>query len=127
MNMNIPFVLRYLNPVIRGEKIIAYAFQEGYNVADTSRMSTVALPDGNGGYEITGSKMLVYNASLADNIIVFASTAKTDETGNITQATTAFIVSKDAPGITICPSPTTLGVKDIPVSQVSACILNDIK
>lgn len=67
-----------------------------------------------GGYELSGSKIWISNASLADFLVVFA---KTDSEA-AHHGMTAFIVPSDAPGLSIAPPISKLGQKAAPTNEV---------
>lgn len=79
----------------------------------------MAIPDGDGGFSLRGKKFWVYNAVLADTLIVFARTVKKDANTDLrTPALTAFLVPANEPGLTIHQPVPKIGARGIPVSQV---------
>ena len=81
----------WLPGVIAGEKILALAYQERSSRFDLARALTKAEPDGDG-FLLSGEKIQVLDAQVADAIIVSASTS-----GGIS----LFLLPKGAPGMAI--------------------------
>ncbi|GAB4359179.1 MAG: acyl-CoA dehydrogenase family protein [Gammaproteobacteria bacterium] len=86
---------RYLPPVVKGERIAAFAISEPDAGSDPAAMTTRAERDG-GGYRIDGTKAWISNAGIADHYLLFARTGEAGARG-----ISAFIVPADAPGLTI--------------------------
>lgn len=87
---------RYLEPYARGEISICTAVTEPNAGSDVSGIQTRAVRKGDG-WVINGRKMFINRADWASYLIVMAKT--TDEDGR--PGTTAFIVDRSAPGVTI--------------------------
>lgn len=88
-----------------GESLGAFALSEGGAGSDAANQQTSARLDDRG-YVINGTKVWVANAEEAAVAIVFART-EPDARG---RGITAFLVPLDTPGITMTPSPESLGV-----------------
>jgi acyl-CoA dehydrogenase/citronellyl-CoA dehydrogenase len=86
----------FLAPVIKGEKIAAIAVTEPGAGSDVAGMTSRAKQDGDD-WVISGTKMFITNAGMADFIIVGARTDPESRHGGIT----TFIVDGDAPGLTL--------------------------
>lgn len=79
---------RFLPPMSRGELIGCFGLTEPDIGSDPSAMKTTATPV-TGGWSLTGNKMWITNAPIADIAIVWAKTP---------QGIRGFIVEKDMPG-----------------------------
>jgi pimeloyl-CoA dehydrogenase small subunit len=95
----------YLEGIMSGEKIFAFAYAEPqgrYNLAD---LQTTAKKDG-GSYVLNGHKAVVIGAPWATHFIVTARTSgdRRDEGG-----VSAFVVAKDADGVSLRSYPTVDG------------------
>ena len=85
--------MKYLPPLLSGEKIGAFGLTEPQAGSDSGSTRTRAVRDGNE-WVINGQKNFITNGSLADVVVV---TAKTDpEKG--TKGISAFIIEKGTPG-----------------------------
>ncbi|MDR7415666.1 MAG: acyl-CoA dehydrogenase family protein [Armatimonadota bacterium] len=95
---------RYLPPMVRGEKIGAYALTEPTAGSDAMAIQTRAVlsPDGRY-YLLTGQKQFITNAALAD---VFITYAKVNG-----EHFTAFIVDRDTEGLTLGEEEHKMGMK----------------
>ena len=84
---------RYLPRLMSGEIIGAYALSESTSGSDAlaARTRATRLPDGS--WSLTGEKMWITNGGFADLFVVFA---KVDG-----EQFTAFLVERDAPGVSI--------------------------
>ncbi|MEL6662682.1 MAG: acyl-CoA dehydrogenase family protein [Pseudomonadota bacterium] len=95
----------HLTGIMSGEQVFAFAWAEPkgrYNLAD---IQTTAKADG-GGYTLNGHKAVVIGAPWATHLIV---TARTSGGQRDTGGITAFIVPKDASGVTTRDYPTVDG------------------
>ncbi len=84
----------------------AVAFGEARALAERPGFATTAVPNGAGGYVLSGTKSYVRNADRAEVFVVFAQVdpaAGWDGLG-------AFVVRRDQPGVTLGPRETTLGL-----------------
>ncbi len=92
----------YLEGIMSGEKVFAFAYAEPrgrYNLAD---LETTATKDG-GGFTLNGHKAVVIGAPWASHLIV---TARTSGDRRDRGGITAFVVPKDASGVTTRDYPT---------------------
>lgn len=95
---------RYLPKLATGELVGAYALTEPGAGSDALSAATTAVLDPDGQhYLLTGTKQYITNAGSADVIIVFAKIGG--------EQFTAFIVDRDAPGLTIGPEERKMGLK----------------
>ncbi|MCC6608451.1 MAG: acyl-CoA dehydrogenase family protein [Burkholderiales bacterium] len=90
----------YLPPVMRGERIAAFALSEPQAGSDVGAIATTAMPDG-GGYLLNGTKTWISNGGIADHYVVFARTGAAQEGKAGTQGLSAFIVEAATPGLEI--------------------------
>jgi acyl-CoA dehydrogenase len=89
---------RYLIPAIAGDRRDCFAVTEEKAGSDPSLIETVAVPDGRGGFQISGEKWFVTVGDVADFLIVQALAG--DE-----RAPTLFLVDKDSPGVRVKRTP----------------------
>ncbi|WP_214317638.1 acyl-CoA dehydrogenase family protein [Nonomuraea sediminis] len=92
---------RYL-PRLAAGTIGAYAISEEQAGSDAFALATTAEPDGDG-FALTGRKCWITNAAEAGLLLVFARTGD--------NALTAFLVERDAPGLTVGPPISKLGIR----------------
>ena len=108
---------KYLPKLATGELIAAYALTEPESGTDAlaARTTAVLTPDKKH-YALTGTKQYITNAGGADVFIIFA---KVDG-----EQFTAFIVDRDAPGLSIGPEERKMGLKG---SSTCAVVLENAK
>lgn len=87
---------RFLQPALRGEKIAGFGLSEPDGGSDIRAMKTRAAKV-DGGYRLTGSKMYITNAPIADFLLVAARTAPELKPESIS----LFIVELPNPGFAI--------------------------
>ncbi|HDN79801.1 MAG TPA: acyl-CoA dehydrogenase [Chloroflexi bacterium] len=97
---------KYLPDMADGVKIGAFALTEPQAGTDAAAICTVAVRDGDE-YVLTGNKIWVSNAGIADVFIVFA---KTDPEAGA-RGISAFIVEKDFPGFKVGRRERLLGLR----------------
>jgi alkylation response protein AidB-like acyl-CoA dehydrogenase len=114
----------WLRRLATGEAIGAFALSEEQAGSDAANQQTVARRD-DGGYVLTGRKVWVANAEVAEMAIVFAATepAGRPSTGSGRPEPAeergrgngigAFLVPLDAPGLRRTPRPESLGVRGL--------------
>ena len=98
----------WLRRLATGEVLGAFALSEAQAGSDAGNQQTTARLDDQG-YMISGRKVWVANAEVADVAIVFAAT----QPGARGRGVSAFLVPLDSPGITRVPSPDSLGVRGL--------------
>ena len=93
---------RYLTPLLAAVRFCAYALTEPQAGSDLAAVSTSAQRDGDsdgdsdgGGWRLTGEKVFIHNAPVADFAVVLARTDP--EAGRA--GLTVFLVDLDSPGI----------------------------
>jgi acyl-CoA dehydrogenase len=91
---------RYLRPLLRGEIRDAYAVTEAEAGSDPSRIASIAVSDGNGGFRLSGEKWFVTSGDVASVLIVMANVVHGDE-----RLPTLFLVDVDASGVSIVDNP----------------------
>ncbi|MDE1860534.1 MAG: acyl-CoA dehydrogenase family protein [Candidatus Micrarchaeota archaeon] len=84
----------YLKPVVRGEKVLAFALTEPDVGSDPPAMATSYEKRGDK-FVLNGTKYLITNGSIADNIIVFAKSKENK------RDITAFIVDTKRKGFSV--------------------------
>lgn len=108
---------RYLPGLASGQKVAAYALTEAEAGSDAMNAKTRAVLSEDGKYYIlNGSKQFITNASWADVIVTYA---KVDG-----EHFTAFIVDRDAPGVSIGAEEHKMGIKG---SSTCSVIFEDAK
>lgn len=104
---------RYIGPIISGEIVPAFCLSEPAGGSDVAAMTTTARRDGNQ-YVLNGRKMWITSAPVADVFVVFA---KTDSNAGH-KGITAFVVPRDAPGLSVGPTEKLLGLHSSPTAEV---------
>lgn len=84
---------RYLRPLLAFERRCAYAITEPEAGSDVAAVRTTALPDG-AGWRLTGEKIWIHNAPVADFAVVLA---RTDPAAG-KRGMSIFLVDADSPG-----------------------------
>jgi glutaryl-CoA dehydrogenase (non-decarboxylating) len=88
---------RYLVPQAQGTQIASYGLTEPSAGSDARAIQTVAIPRGDS-YELTGEKMWISLADVADNFLVFAWTDLEKKKQRDPSGMSAFIVERRFPG-----------------------------
>lgn len=101
-------------PLARGEKQSAFALTEPGAGSDLARLRTVATRDA-GGYRLQGVKKFITRASVADMFVVVAALA--DGPGG-SKGLTAFLVPRDAAGLSVSPIIPKMGWHGVPIAEV---------
>src|SRR6266487_2455770 len=84
---------RWLPPLVRGEKLAAFALTEAEAGSDAANVQTVARPDADGShFLLNGEKRYITNGALAQVLTVMA---RTPVPGKNQSAITAFLVTPD--------------------------------
>jgi alkylation response protein AidB-like acyl-CoA dehydrogenase len=96
---------RYLPPIARGEKIWTLAMNETSSDCDCKGIKTAARLD-DGEYVLSGEKIFVPYAGIADCMLVVARIRKDRM---LEKGLTLFIVDRNKPGIDVEPIPTITG------------------
>jgi butyryl-CoA dehydrogenase len=98
----------WLGGLASGAVLGAFALSEAQAGSDAGNQQTTARLDDRG-YVISGRKVWVANAEVADVAIVFAATQPVASGRGVS----AFLVPLNSPGITRVPSPDSLGVRGL--------------
>ncbi len=88
---------RYLVPQARGQQIASYGLTEPGAGSDVRGIQSVAIRDGNR-YRLTGEKMWISLADVADTFLVFAWTDAAKKQRRDPAGLSAFIVEREFPG-----------------------------
>ncbi len=100
---------RYLPKLASGEMVAAFALTEPGSGSDAASIKTRALPQPDGSFLITGSKIWITNGGIADFFTVFAQ-SEIEKDGQKKDRITAFIVERKM-GVTSGPEEHKLGIK----------------
>ena len=101
---------RYLPMLARGETLAAYALTEPETGSDAQNIKTIAEPDGQGGWKLSGRKIWIGNGQRAGVIVTFAQT-RVERRGEHVLRPTAFIIRPDMPGFKVDRIVRKLGVR----------------
>jgi alkylation response protein AidB-like acyl-CoA dehydrogenase len=110
---------RYLPQLCDGRMIGAHGMTEPGSGSDAFGMRTVARRDG-AGYRLTGTKMFVSNAPVADMFVIFA---MTDPEKAFHGGVTAFLVDRATEGLTTGGAIHKMGLRTSPMGEV---VLDDV-
>jgi acyl-CoA dehydrogenase family protein 9 len=97
---------RYLPRLATGELIAAFCLTEPGSGSDAASIRTTARRDGDD-WVIDGNKLWITNGGIAGFFTVFAKTENADARGHMT----AFIVTKDMPGVSVGPHEDKMGLR----------------
>ena len=111
---------KYLPPVARGEKIMAFALTEPGAGSDAGGTTTTAVQDGDD-FILNGRKTFISGAPMADWAIVFA---KTDPTAKGSRSISMFVVDMKLPGVSCGAKEHKMGINGYPTSDI---ILEDVR
>lgn len=89
--------IEWLPKVASGEVVTSFALTEPEAGSDAGSVKTKATPDGDG-YILNGTKRFITNANIAD---LFTVMARTDPDTPGGKGVSAFIVRRDAPGLSV--------------------------
>jgi alkylation response protein AidB-like acyl-CoA dehydrogenase len=109
---------RYLRPLLAFERRCAYCITEPEAGSDVSGVRTTAARDGSG-FRLTGEKIWIHNAPVADFAVVLA---RTDPAAG-KRGMSIFLVDADAPGYVRGRKEHKMGQR---ASQVGALAFNDV-
>lgn len=109
---------RWLPNLCRGRTIGAFALSESEAGSNAAALATRAVVV-DGGYRLTGRKMFITGGGQADQYLVFATV--NPDAGS--KGITAFVVQKDAIGISFGPAMNKMGIRAATTAEV---ILDDV-
>lgn len=104
---------KYLTPVVKGEKILAFGLTEPGAGSDAGGMTTTAVEDGDY-YVLNGRKTFITMAPLSDFAVIYAKTDMTKGTRGIT----AFIVDMKQEGVSCGKPEKKMGLKGCATSDI---------
>jgi len=110
---------RYLEKLATGEMIAAFCLTEPGAGSDAAALRTRATRDGDD-WVLSGEKLWITNGGFADFFTVFARTG--DEGGKA--HLTAFIVTKDMPGVSVGPHEDKMGLRG---SSTTTVLLENVR
>jgi len=97
---------RYMPKLATGEMIAAFCLTEPGAGSDAASIKTSAVKDGDD-WILNGNKLWITNGGIADFFTVFAKTGTDGERGKIS----AFIVTRDMPGVSNGPHEDKMGIR----------------
>jgi acyl-CoA dehydrogenase len=106
---------RWLPRLASGEITGCLALTEPEAGSDATALQSTAVSDGNNQFLINGTKRYITNAPIADLFTVFA---RTDLNDLSHKGITAFLISRETPGISTGPEHKKMGQSGSPVSEV---------
>ena len=104
---------RLCRRLVDGRGVAAFGLTEPGGGSDAAALQTTAV-ERDGTYFLNGSKMFITNASVADDIVVFA----TQDRNLGYKGVSAFIVEKGSPGLTINPMHGKLGMRSSTTDEI---------
>ncbi len=104
---------RYLKPLLQAKRRCAYAITEAEAGSDVAGIKTAAVETGEG-WRLTGGKLWIHNAPVADFAVVLARTAP--ELGK--RGMSIFLVDRDRPGYRIGRAEHKMGQRASPVGAL---------
>ena len=110
---------RWLAPALRGEAIGGWAFAEAGAGSDAASITTSAAVDGDD-YVLNGAKMYITNGTIADFLVVVASTTP----GQGLKGLSLFLVEADRPGFKVARPLSKLGVR---ASEMAELVFEDCR
>jgi len=105
---------KYLPGIAAGEKLIAFGLSEKASGSDAGSLRTTALPDGDD-YILNGHKKWNTNGGVAS---VFTIYALTDPDKGM-RGISAFLLDRDTPGFTVGKREETMGIRTVPVNELT--------
>jgi alkylation response protein AidB-like acyl-CoA dehydrogenase len=105
---------RYYPKLASGETIAAFCLTEPGSGSDAASIKTTAVRDGDH-YVLSGDKIWITNGGIADFFTVFAKTGDPQERKHLS----AFIVTRDMPGVRTGPHEDKMGIRASSTTTVS--------
>lgn len=110
---------RFYPKLATGEMIAAFCLTEPGSGSDAASIKTRAEKDGDD-YLLSGEKIWITNGGIADFFTVFAKTGGADERKHLS----AFIVTRDMPGVTTGPHEDKMGLR---ASSTTTVVLENVR
>ncbi len=92
-------IKKYVTPTCTGEKKMCFAITEPNAGTNSFAMTTLATPNGKGGWTLNGQKVFISGARDADFMLVVARTTRAAEVKNRTEGMSLFVLDMKTPGI----------------------------
>ncbi len=92
-------IKKYVTPTRTGEKKMCFAITEPNAGTNSVAMTTLAQPNGKGGWTLNGQKVFISGARDADYMLVVARTTRAAEVKNRTEGMSLFVLDMKTPGI----------------------------
>jgi alkylation response protein AidB-like acyl-CoA dehydrogenase len=105
---------RYLPGLAAGALLGCFALSEPGAGSDAGHVESTAVPDGNGGYIINGTKVFITNGSVADFVICYAATDRAQGPRGMT----AFLLDMATPGISVGTIEKKMGIMASPTTEL---------
>ena len=105
---------KWLRPLVDGSKVGCFSLTEPNAGSDVAGATTSAEQDGDY-FVINGAKIFTTNSGFADTFLVFA---LTDKSVPAHKGMTAFLVSKDTPGVEVQPDIKRMGIRGASNAEV---------
>jgi acyl-CoA dehydrogenase family member 9 len=112
---------RWLPRLATGEMIAAFCLTEPGAGSDAAAVRTTATRQGDG-WILNGDKLWITNGGIADFFTVFAKTP--NPTGSGKASMTAFVVTRDMPGVSVGPHEDKMGIR---ASSTTTVHFEDVK
>ncbi|HTP49623.1 MAG TPA: acyl-CoA dehydrogenase family protein [Anaeromyxobacteraceae bacterium] len=113
---------RWLSKLASGELIAAFCLTEPGAGSDAAAVRTTARRDGND-WILNGEKIWITNGGMADLFTVFAKTPEV-QTGQHKASMTAFVVTRDLPGVSTGPHEDKMGIR---ASSTTTVTFSDVR
>lgn len=110
----------WMRRIATGDAVGTFALSEEDAGTDAANQRTVAAPDGDDGFRLSGRKVWAANAEGASVAILFAATRPGERAHGIT----AFLVPLDRPGLSLAPGADSLGVRGLGCMDI---VLDDVR
>jgi acyl-CoA dehydrogenase family member 9 len=112
---------RYMPKLATGEMIAAFCLTEPGAGSDAAAVRTLAVRQGDH-WILNGDKLWITNGGIADFFTVFAKTPEVQKNGKAQM--TAFIVTRDMPGVSVGPHEDKMGIR---ASSTTTVHFEDVK
>jgi alkylation response protein AidB-like acyl-CoA dehydrogenase len=109
---------RWLPAVAEGRLLGAWAVTEPHTGSDVAAITTRAVREGDG-WRLSGRKMFITNAAIADALLVLCRTGGPGVRGTLT----TFVVPMDTPGIAVARTLEKMGLRSSPTCEL---VLDDV-